>query len=76
MGVEDLQVFLESGQIEGSVVNADLVKIARNSVNVNSSKSKHNHRKVPAVGKLSLVLDAECCLNRLYGGYFSGNIFI
>uniref|UniRef100_A0A146LZW3 Constitutive coactivator of PPAR-gamma-like protein 2 n=1 Tax=Lygus hesperus TaxID=30085 RepID=A0A146LZW3_LYGHE len=69
MGIQDLQAYLESGQVEGSCVGVDLVRIAR----TQSQKCKQQVHKKAASGppKFSLVIDAECCLDRLYGGYFS-----
>jgi len=53
-------------------VAVDLLKIARlgpqrQRTRVIKGQQLHNS------GKLRLVLDGECCLDRLYGGYFSGN---
>ncbi|XP_008198021.1 constitutive coactivator of PPAR-gamma-like protein 1 isoform X2 [Tribolium castaneum] len=70
MGVHDLQVFLESPSLEGGAVSVDLLKIARN---VTQRQQPHNtNRKIRPIGnKLKLIVDAENCLDRLYGGYFS-----
>lgn len=69
MGIQDLQTFLESSQVEGSCVGVDLVRIAR----TQAQKWIKQIQKKPlnGNGKFSLVVDAECCLDRLYGGYFS-----
>lgn len=71
MGVSDLQAFLESPSLEGGAVSVDLLKIARN---VTQRQQPHNtNRKIRPIGnKLKLIVDAENCLDRLYGGYFSG----
>lgn len=73
MGIQDLQAFLESNSLEGGAVSVDLLKIARN---VTQRQQPHNaNRKIRPIGnKLKLIVDAECCLDRLYGGYFSGNL--
>lgn len=71
MGVQDLQAFLESSTLEGGAVSVDLLKIARNVTQ--RQQPQHTNRKVRPLGnKLKLIVDAECCLDRLYGGYFSG----
>lgn len=67
MGVENLQCFVEGGHMEGVAENVDLLHVARAvQARHKSSKAKQYNKK------LCLVLDAECCLDRLYGGYFSG----
>lgn len=69
MGIQDLQTFLDNNSIQGSWLAADLLKIAR---------AVHQRQRNRAVKgpqghpKFKLVLDGECCLDRLYGGYFSG----
>ncbi|XP_066157266.1 constitutive coactivator of PPAR-gamma-like protein 1 homolog isoform X2 [Euwallacea fornicatus] len=71
MGIQDLQTFLESPSLEGSSVSVDLLKIARN---VSQRQQPHNtNRKIRPIGgnKLRLIIDAENCLDRLYGGYYS-----
>ncbi|XP_044754816.1 constitutive coactivator of PPAR-gamma-like protein 1 homolog isoform X2 [Coccinella septempunctata] len=70
MGVQHLQKFLESPNLEGGAVSVDLLKIARN---VTQRQQPHNtNRKIRPIGnKLKLIVDAENCLDRLYGGYFS-----
>ncbi|XP_064078326.1 constitutive coactivator of PPAR-gamma-like protein 1 homolog [Macrobrachium nipponense] len=69
MAIQDLQRFLES-QVPGACVPVDLLKIAR-SVAVR----RGNPRNIPRGGyvhsPLTLVVDGECCLDRLYGGFFS-----
>ncbi|CAH0555885.1 unnamed protein product [Brassicogethes aeneus] len=70
MGVNDLQTFLESSSLDRGAVSVDLLKIARN---VTQRQQPHNtNRKIRPIGnKLKLIVDAENCLDRLYGGYFS-----
>lgn len=76
MGIQDLQVFLESNTVEGGSVSVDLLRIARNSAQRQNQLNNRNNKNRFNVGnKLKLVLDAECCLDRLYGGYFSGKSF-
>lgn len=60
MGLQTLQQLIES-QFAGACVSVDLLRIA-------SSVSGPYQGRVA----LSLVVDAECCLDRLYGGYVSG----
>lgn len=69
MGIQDLQTFLESSAIPESCVGVDLVRIARS---VSQKLAKQNYKKGNnSLTKFSLVVDGECCLDRLYGGYFS-----
>lgn len=70
MGIQDLQVFLDSNYVQGGSIPVDLLKIAR-------TITQRQHNRISKAqqlhsGKLRLVLDGECCLDRLYGGYFSG----
>ncbi|KAI4461927.1 constitutive coactivator of peroxisome proliferator-activated receptor gamma [Holotrichia oblita] len=70
MGIQDLQAFLESTALEGGAVSVDLLKIARNVTQ--RQQPQHAARKIRPIGnKLKLIVDAENCLDRLYGGYFS-----
>jgi hypothetical protein len=64
MGLQTLQQLIES-QFAGACVSVDLLRIA------SSVASPYQGRVA-----LSLVVDAECCLDRLYGGYVSGNYSI
>lgn len=74
MGIQDLQAFLESTALEGGAVSVDLLKIARNVTQ--RQQPQHAARKIRPIGnKLKLIVDAENCLDRLYGGYFSGYSF-
>ncbi|XP_060533756.1 constitutive coactivator of PPAR-gamma-like protein 1 [Cylas formicarius] len=70
MGVQDLQKYLENIALEGGSVSVDLLKVARN---VSQRQQPHNtNRRIRPIGnKLKLIVDAENCLDRLYGGYFS-----
>lgn len=63
MGLQSLQQLIES-QFAGACVSVDLLRIA------SSVTSPYQGRVA-----LSLVVDAECCLDRLYGGYVSGESF-
>lgn len=63
MGLQSLQQLIES-QFAGACVSVDLLRIA------SSVASPYQGRVA-----LSLVVDAECCLDRLYGGYVSGKQF-
>lgn len=74
MGIQELQAFLESPALEGGSVSVDLLKIARNVTQ--RQQPQYPSRKIRPIGnKLKLIMDAECCLDRLYGGYFSGKHF-
>ncbi|KAG5307878.1 F120A protein, partial [Acromyrmex insinuator] len=71
MGIQDLQTFLDGNCVQGGSVPVDLLKIAR----MVAQKSQRNRvikgQQIHNFGKLRLVLDGECCLDRLYGGFFS-----
>lgn len=69
MGLQDLQAFLESPALEGGAVSVDLLKIARNIMHQRPTNRKM--RQPMGGNKLRLVIDAENCLDRLYGGYYS-----
>lgn len=71
MGIQDLQAFLEA-ITEGGSVSVDLLRIAKNSAQRPNQINNRNKNRFNVGNKLKLVLDAECCLDRLYGGYFSG----
>lgn len=71
MGIQDLQAFLESDNVPGGAVPTDLLKIARNFVQRQRARLVKGHMQ-HAPANYKLVLDGECCLDRLYGGYFSG----
>ncbi|XP_059487987.1 constitutive coactivator of PPAR-gamma-like protein 1 [Neocloeon triangulifer] len=59
MAIQDLQTFIQT-YAPGGCVSIDLLKIAA-----------RNRKAQPPGRRLRLVLDAECCLDRLYGGFFS-----
>ena len=69
MTIQDLQKFLES-QVPGACVPVDLLRIAKS---VGYRRSRIGGRPgYNQSGVLTLVVDGECCLDRLYGGFFSG----
>ena len=76
MGVQDLQSFLEDPQVTGGSVPVDLLRIARGVAQRQARQQQRGGKsggsQHVASNKLSLVVDGECCLDRLYGGYFSG----
>lgn len=72
MGIQDLQTFIET-QVSSASVPVDLLKIAR-AVAVQRRPPIRGKGVIPP-NKLCLVVDGECCLDRLYGGYFSGKLF-
>lgn len=61
MGLHTFQQLIET-QFPGACVSVDLLRIA------STVASSYQGRVA-----LSLVVDAECCLDRLYGGYVSGS---
>ncbi|KAG7214073.1 hypothetical protein KM043_001438 [Ampulex compressa] len=70
MGIQDLQVFLDGNFVQGGSMPVDLLKIARTI----TQRQRIRIGKLPQLhssAKLRLVLDGECCLDRLYAGYFS-----
>jgi len=68
MGLQDLHKFLET-HCQQACKPVDLVQIARGVAN---KPIKGNRRPGPPPGNsLKLIVDAESCLDRLYGGYFS-----
>ncbi|XP_075524813.1 constitutive coactivator of PPAR-gamma-like protein 1 homolog [Dermacentor variabilis] len=69
MGIQALQKFIEAN-CPGACVPVDLLKIARNAA-VRRPGGRGNPRLPAAGNRLCLVVDGECCLDRLYGGYFS-----
>jgi hypothetical protein len=76
MGVQDLHSFLEGPHVTGGSVPVDLLRIARALAHRQARQQQRGGKSggsqhVPS-NKLSLVVDGECCLDRLYGGYFSG----
>lgn len=73
MGIQDLQAFLDSNAVQGGSLPVDLLRIARNVTQRQRSRAGKGQQQPPSA-KLRLVLDGECCLDRLYGGYFSGKV--
>ncbi|KAJ4439651.1 hypothetical protein ANN_07779 [Periplaneta americana] len=75
MGVQDLQSFLEGPQVTGGSVPVDLLRIAHGFAQRQARQQQRGGKsggsQHAANNKLSLVVDGECCLDRLYGGYFS-----
>lgn len=74
---EQLHAFLE--KLEKGVAAVDLMKIgqhyALNGVQ-NVFNCKQNSINFNQVGQFRVALDMEQCLDRFYGGYYSGNFFI
>ncbi|XP_065201519.1 constitutive coactivator of PPAR-gamma-like protein 1 homolog isoform X3 [Planococcus citri] len=80
MGVKYLLDLLENRTIPNAVVEVDLLKVAKESVkNVaptampasSRPPQKKGDAAIATSNKFCLVVDGECCLNRLYGGFFS-----
>lgn len=69
MGVQELQAFIET-HAPAACVPVDLLKIARG-VTLRQPRTPAARFRPPPAVELCLVLDAESCLDRLYGGYFS-----
>lgn len=69
MGVKFLHDFIEANSPGEEI---DLIKIAANHV----ANLPDDQRKPGVTPKFCLVIDGESCLNRLYGGYFSGKLNI
>lgn len=67
MGVEILQDLLENEAFPNCLAHVDVIKLARNVV-----KPTMHQLRTGTLPKYSLVLDGECCLDRLYGGFYSG----
>lgn len=71
ISMADLQALL--GKVEGTAVAVDLLKVGQSMASISSvvnnggavSKNKTNN-------KFRLALDIEDCLDRFYGGYYSG----
>lgn len=71
-----LQAFLDSNSVPGAAVPVDLFKLARNIAQKQRNRNGKGHAQPLSTAKLCLVLDGECCLDRLYGGYFSGTLLL
>lgn len=63
MGINDLQEFIET-HCSGACLSVDLLKISRSFV-------PKRRGRYPGNGRFCLIVDAESCLDRLYGGFFS-----
>lgn len=68
MGIKDFQEFLET-ECASACVSVDLLKIARTFVPKRRPIARVG--QVGTSGRFCVVVDAESCLDRLYGGYFS-----
>ena len=74
MNIQALQVFLDINSVPGTSVPVDLLKVARGIIQKQRNRIGKGQSQPHSNAKLRLVLDGECCLDRLYGGYFSGII--
>lgn len=72
MGIQDLRTFFDGNCVQGGTVAVDLLKIAR-LVAQRQRNRVMKGQQLSNTTKLRLVLDGECCLDRLYAGYFSGD---
>ena len=70
MGIQYLNSYVEN-KISAACVPVDLLKISRS-----IAYRRAGHVKGPQYNRLCLVVDGECCLDRLYGGYFSGRLYL
>jgi len=77
MGVDKLLEYLDSGKIEGSCVNVNLTQLGH-TVSQQLAKKMVIRKVHPNLNQMQvskaqfcLLVDAECCLDRLYGGYYS-----
>ena len=70
MGIQELQRYIEVHAPE-ACVPVDLLKLARG-VTLRQPRTPAARMRPPPHVQLCLVLDAESCLDRLYGGFFSG----
>ncbi|KAL8620412.1 hypothetical protein ACOMHN_055493 [Nucella lapillus] len=68
MGITDLEEFLEN-ECGNACVSVDLLKISRGFAQSQSMPKRGVG--IGGNGRFSLVVDGECCLDRLYGGYVS-----
>ncbi|XP_031778257.1 constitutive coactivator of PPAR-gamma-like protein 1 homolog isoform X1 [Nasonia vitripennis] len=69
MNIQALQIVLDSNSVPGASVPVDLLKVARSIIQ--KQRNRNGKGQMLSNAKLRLVLDGECCLDRLYGGYFS-----
>ena len=81
MGVDKLLEYLDSGKIEGSCVNVNLTQLGHTVSQQLAKKMvvRKVHQSISQIqvskAQFCLLVDAECCLDRLYGGYYSGKDF-
>jgi len=81
MGVDKLLEYLDSGKIEGSCVNVNLTQLGHTVSQQLAKKMvvRKVHQNLSQIqvskAQFCLLVDAECCLDRLYGGYYSGKDF-
>ncbi|XP_012938515.1 constitutive coactivator of PPAR-gamma-like protein 1 isoform X1 [Aplysia californica] len=68
MGIKEFQEFLET-ECSSACVSVDLLKISRTFVPKRRPIARLG--QVGTNGRFCVVVDAESCLDRLYGGYFS-----
>lgn len=68
MSIHEIQLFLE--KLESGSVGVDLVKIG-----LNYAQSVPNTARKYGNNKFRVALDIEQCLDRFYGGYYSGNFY-
>ncbi|VVC24650.1 PIN domain-like [Cinara cedri] len=77
MGVDKLLEYLDSGKIEGSCINVNLTQLGHTvsqqlAKKMVIRKINQNLNQIQvSKAQFCLLVDAECCLDRLYGGYFS-----
>ena len=76
MGVEALQTYLEN-ECKEAVVPVDIGKMmVKMAQEADDATGATGGTATGGGGKMSLIIDAECCLDRLYGGlhadWFSG----
>lgn len=63
MGIKDLQSYLET-HCSSACLSVDLLKISKSFIPKRRGRAQGS-------GRFCLIVDAESCLDRLYGGYFS-----
>lgn len=82
MGVDKLLEYLDSGKIEGSCINVNLTQLGHTMSQQLAKKMvirkvKQNLNQIQVNNtQFCLLVDAECCLDRLYGGYYSGKYIL
>ncbi|KAG1664870.1 Constitutive coactivator of PPAR-gamma-like protein 2 [Nymphon striatum] len=68
MGIQSLKKYIEANCLN-ACVPVDLLKIARGLAVGRRQGGSGTHRILD--NRLLLIIDGECCLDRLYGGYYS-----